>query len=281
MSPGLRKALTAGGILVPILLCVCAVFDRELSALMFKEASKYGGFFEVAGEPPAILLSIFSFNVILAARGGVPAKAALFALAVLNWIYLGLKLAAGFSAESPAGYAAFCAAGIAAQFVCFAAGRLWMKKRHPGALAGEPDPALDAFVLACMRTAAACLLTLFAVAALKGIWGRVRPRDVGEGGSFSWVWIPRFFTGNYSFPSGHTANAACLASLAFFADKKKTRILIWILCAAWIVLVAISRVRGGAHFPTDVIAGGTVGIISVAVSPAVVRRLGKRKESTV
>ncbi len=279
MSAGLRKALTAGGIIVLILLCVCAVFDRELSAMMFKEASRYGGFFVVAGEPAAILLSIFSFNVILAARGGVPAKAALFALAVLNWIYLGLKLSAGFSADFPFGYA--CAAGLAAQCLCFAAGRIWMKKRHPGALAGEPDPALDGFVLACMRTAAACLLTLFIVAALKGIWGRVRPRDVGEGGSFSWVWIPRFFTGNYSFPSGHTANAACLASLAFFADKKKTRILIWILCAAWIVLVAISRVRGGANFPTDVIAGGTVGIISVAVSPAVVRRHGKRKESTV
>lgn len=58
----------------------------------------------------------------------------------------------------------------------------------------------------------------------------------------------------YSFPSGHTLHATSFSILAIDAFPE-----LGFLCAPFAVLVAISRVVLGLHYPTDVAAGAAVG----------------------
>lgn len=64
----------------------------------------------------------------------------------------------------------------------------------------------------------------------------------------------------YSFPSGHTMNAFVFyTTLAFFAfrftRKKLLSLLVSSLFLILIILIGISRIYLGVHYPTDVIAG--------------------------
>lgn len=66
----------------------------------------------------------------------------------------------------------------------------------------------------------------------------------------------------YSFPSMHAASAlSCYFTLA---DSIKTK-WAYIFAAVITVLVAISRVFVGAHYPTDVLAGLLIGAISMGI----------------
>lgn len=90
---------------------------------------------------------------------------------------------------------------------------------------------------------------------------RFRPRDYNLEGmvwdSFS-AWFPLLdgSSGNQSFPSGHTATAAGLAAA-----------LVWLYPRGyWLfpllaVLVAAQRVTAGAHYCSDVLAGGALGLL--------------------
>jgi undecaprenyl-diphosphatase len=60
----------------------------------------------------------------------------------------------------------------------------------------------------------------------------------------------------YSFPSGHTLHAVCFTLIAtsYFGE------LVWVLIP-FTMLVAISRVVLGLHYPSDVLAGASLGIV--------------------
>ncbi len=62
----------------------------------------------------------------------------------------------------------------------------------------------------------------------------------------------------YSFPSGHTTGAASLYSSLAFALKKR---IVSILCAIIILLVGLSRLYLGVHWPLDVEVGLILGIL--------------------
>lgn len=62
--------------------------------------------------------------------------------------------------------------------------------------------------------------------------------------------------GEYSFPSNHAANAAAVVSAASFAQRTPL-----IGASILAVLVGISRVYLGVHFPADVLAGWIFGAI--------------------
>ena len=87
---------------------------------------------------------------------------------------------------------------------------------------------------------------------IKHIVNRIRPYEVIEG------LIP---LGNIpddsSFPSGHTAISFTVSLVLLFSTKKRFGIPAVILA----VLIALSRMYVGVHYPTDVLGGLVVGIV--------------------
>ena len=83
-----------------------------------------------------------------------------------------------------------------------------------------------------------------------------------------------------SFPSGHSVGAAALCgSLAYLLTRHRSwRIGVWIWSAAIFVamLVGLSRIYLGAHWPTDVLAGLSLGAFWTAVTATGTSVLGGR-----
>lgn len=59
----------------------------------------------------------------------------------------------------------------------------------------------------------------------------------------------------YSFPSGHTMHAACFSTIALWHQPELAIILL-----PFSLLVALSRVILGMHYPSDVLCGAAMGI---------------------
>jgi membrane-associated phospholipid phosphatase len=92
------------------------------------------------------------------------------------------------------------------------------------------------------------------VQAAKPLWGRVRFRDLDALFSQYSPWfIPQGVTGHLSFPSGHTALGWMLLPLLMLTEgrSRPARIAIGTLAVGWGLLVAVGRVRSGAHYPSD------------------------------
>jgi undecaprenyl-diphosphatase len=71
----------------------------------------------------------------------------------------------------------------------------------------------------------------------------------------------------YSFPSGHTATSfACATVLAAFVPR--LRIPFFVLAT----LIALSRIYNGMHYPTDVLAGAVLGVLTALLLLAATRR---------
>ena len=88
---------------------------------------------------------------------------------------------------------------------------------------------------------------------------------------FPWLhgwegWIDRSLQ---SFPSGHTAAAAALATCLSLTYPKACW---WFAILA--TLAGLQRIESGAHFPSDVLAGAAVGIACGSLT----MQLGKRKK---
>jgi undecaprenyl-diphosphatase len=76
----------------------------------------------------------------------------------------------------------------------------------------------------------------------------------------------------HSFPSGHAATSfACATVLAHYAPR--LRVPLFVLAA----LIAFSRVYNGMHYPTDVLAGAVLGVLTALLLLAAARRLSRRR----
>jgi undecaprenyl-diphosphatase len=63
---------------------------------------------------------------------------------------------------------------------------------------------------------------------------------------------------SYSFPSGHALYAACLyGCLASLATWR--RVVVWSAAGLMIGLIGLSRIYLGVHYPSDVLAGWSIG----------------------
>lgn len=65
----------------------------------------------------------------------------------------------------------------------------------------------------------------------------------------------------YSFPSGHTLHAVCFSTMLFVYFPH----LFW-LTLPFVILVALSRMVLGLHYPSDVIAGAAIGFALAQLS---------------
>lgn len=90
---------------------------------------------------------------------------------------------------------------------------------------------------------------------LKRIVGRGRPSEFEDSGAFAFQNLFNDWT-YQSFPSGHSATAVATAFVIGFRWPR----LFPVLCVIGVV-VAISRVPVGMHYPTDVFAGSVVGML--------------------
>jgi undecaprenyl-diphosphatase len=71
----------------------------------------------------------------------------------------------------------------------------------------------------------------------------------------------------HSFPSGHAATSfACATVLAVLVPR--LRVPVYVLAT----LIAFSRVYNGMHYPTDVLAGALLGVLTALLLLAAVRR---------
>ena len=73
-----------------------------------------------------------------------------------------------------------------------------------------------------------------------------------------------------SFPSGHTLNGITAAVTLMFIDKR-----MGIPAIVLAVLIAFSRMYNFMHFPTDVLAGAVLGVVSAVFVNFLFKRAGK------
>ena len=71
---------------------------------------------------------------------------------------------------------------------------------------------------------------------------------------------------SYSFPSGHALFAFCFftAGAALLAPRLQhvaLRWLVWVVAASLVLAIGFSRIYLGVHYPSDVLAGYTVGLL--------------------
>jgi lipid A 4'-phosphatase len=94
-----------------------------------------------------------------------------------------------------------------------------------------------------------------AVDLLKVIFGRTRPKLLFADGMFDFSWLG-LAADHWSFPSGHTAAVAALMTALWCLWPR--HVLFYVALAS---VVAASRVVTGAHYLSDVVAGGFVAVI--------------------
>lgn len=105
---------------------------------------------------------------------------------------------------------------------------------------------------------------------LKNLVARVRPYDVNTAIA---ILIKKPL--DFSFPSGHTAASFATMTALFLAKMKKA----WIVALILAVLIAFSRLYFYVHYPTDVLGGVVVGILSGVLGYVIVEKLDKLRKA--
>ena len=100
---------------------------------------------------------------------------------------------------------------------------------------------------------------------IKNMVDRLRPCQIDETVSLI-VKIPF----DSSFPSGHTLNGITAAVTLMLIDKR-----MGIPAIVLAVLIAFSRMYNFMHFPTDVLAGALLGVVSAVFMNFLFKRAGK------
>lgn len=115
--------------------------------------------------------------------------------------------------------------------------------------------------------------SIFALVALGGSFGlntlakhvfeRARPH----------LWNPISLEGTYSFPSGHAMASATLGVvIVVLTTRTRTRPLLIAVVATLILLIGISRVYLGVHYPSDVVGGWAAGLAWTTTCYALILR---------
>lgn len=107
------------------------------------------------------------------------------------------------------------------------------------------------------------LISCIFASSLKKIFAVPRPAAVFDHHSF--VIIGKILNGHNSLPSGHSITVFTLLTVILFAfmpQKLNNKIFWYLLIISAGVILVLTRVGVGAHYPLDVITGGIIGYIS-------------------
>lgn len=101
---------------------------------------------------------------------------------------------------------------------------------------------------------------------LKNLFARIRPYEAVEG-------LRRVIEAqsDFSFPSGHTACSFAAAVVLFCMCPRKIGIPAMVLA----VLISLSRLYVGVHFPTDILGGAIVGTLCALFACRIIKRVQK------
>lgn len=121
----------------------------------------------------------------------------------------------------------------------------------------------------CMMAVALIGTLLINNMLLKNLVARTRPYEVIEGLTYL-VRRPS----EYSFPSGHAGSSFAAACVMLRRLPKRYGIPAFVLA----VLIALSRLYVGVHYPSDVLFGVISGILISFAAEAIVERIWKRKK---
>ena len=149
---------------------------------------------------------------------------------------------------------------------------------------------LLAFVLMCMKRTrklgvcmfgAVCCGALITNIVLKDLIARPRPFEGTALYREWWMAVGSPAEDGFSFPSGHiTAAAAGMTSLCFAKDRRY-----WKPAVAVVLAMAVSRNYLMAHYPSDVLFGALVGVLSAfiawRITVLIFRFLNKHKDNRV
>lgn len=114
----------------------------------------------------------------------------------------------------------------------------------------------------------AMLLTLLVVnAALKPLLARTRPYELIDNLK---ILVSR--PHDYSFPSGHSANSFSCAWVVFRRLPKKIGVPALLLA----ILISLSRLYVGVHFPTDVLCGAAIAVLLAEIGMLAFAKIEKK-----
>lgn len=134
---------------------------------------------------------------------------------------------------------------------------------------------------------AATLLLTFIITnlCLKPLVARVRPYEVIEG-------LTRLIEkqGDRSFPSGHTANSMAVGVMLWIISQNYEKLgdkkLYFPKAAGWFflilsILIGLSRLYVGVHYPTDVLGGAIIAIVDALIVWTIYRRVAKGRDNVL
>jgi undecaprenyl-diphosphatase len=117
---------------------------------------------------------------------------------------------------------------------------------------------------------------------LKVLVGRTRPYEVIEGLT---ILIKK--PGEFSFPSGHTANSMCVGVCLWMISRKCQALgdkkLYFPKAAGWFflilsILIGLSRLYVGVHYPTDVLGGAVLAIFDAVLVFGIYKKILEKKK---
>lgn len=101
---------------------------------------------------------------------------------------------------------------------------------------------------------------------LKPLVARIRPFDVNTA-----IQLIIAKPQDYSFPSGHTATSVASVVALYLAGEKR----LWKIALILACFIAFSRMYLYVHYPTDVLGGAVVGVISGYIGYKVTLRMSR------
>ena len=119
------------------------------------------------------------------------------------------------------------------------------------------------FRVAVFALATAILSRFLVTEIIRFFYNRPRPFEILEG-----VGQLVDHSGGGSFPSGHAAFAFGLAFFVYIHNKNKG--ICYLIIA---LLMGLGRVLAGVHYPSDILGGLTVGLVSAWIMKEVYKRL--------